>query len=232
MPLFNYSLTWVILFVIQLVILSFISNKLFNRIYLFLHRFFKKDSTVVLVVSFVFLPGTFIHELCHALTAVLLGSAVRSFSVWPRVEGDSIKMGYAEVEVLDIFRNSLIGIAPLLFGSMILYYLSSIFLTVSLVYKFVLLYLIFQISNSMFLSPADVKEVRILLFLTLFLIVTVYIINFYFYKISFIPQDPTFLLNNWYLTNLKLINIFMLFPLLLNSFLLLLAKFFITHKRY
>ena len=197
MPLFNYSLTWVILFVIQLVILSFISNKLFNRIYLFLHRFFKKDSTVVLVVSFVFLPGTFIHELCHALTAVLLGSAVRSFSVWPRVEGDSIKMGYAEVEVLDIFRNSLIGIAPLLFGSMILYYLSSIFLTVSLVYKFVLLYLIFQISNSMFLSPADVKEVRILLFLTLFLIVTVYIINFYFYKISFIPQDPTFLLNNW-----------------------------------
>ena len=182
MPLFNYSLTWVILFVIQLIILSFISNKLFNRIYLFLHRFFKKDSTVVLVVSLVFLPGTFIHELCHALTAVLLGSAVRSFSVWPRVEGDSIKMGYAEVEVLDIFRNSLIGIAPLLFGSMILYYLTSVFLTVSLIYKFVLLYLIFQISNSMFLSPADVKEVRILLFLTLFLIVTVYIINFYFYK--------------------------------------------------
>ena len=232
MPLFNYSLTWVILFVIQLVILSFISNKLFNRIYLFLHRFFKKDSTVVLVVSFVFLPGTFIHELCHAMAVTFLGSRVTAFSIWPRIEGDSIKMGYAEVEVLDMFRNSLIGVAPLVIGTGILYLLASSFQNVDLIFKIIYLYLIFQISNSMFLSPADVKEVRVLLFLTLFILITVFITNFYFYKLNFLPQDFNFLKSSYYLETLKTVNFFLMFPLIINSSLFLIARYFITHKRY
>jgi len=232
MPILDLSLFWVLLIVFQLLFLSFISNKLFSRIYFFLHKIFKKDSTVVLLVSLLFLPGTFIHELCHAMAATFLGSRVTAFSIWPKIEGDSIKMGYAEVEVLDIFRNSLIGIAPLLVGTFALYFLSSSFQSADLVYKIIYLYFIFQISNSMFLSPADVKEVRVLLFITTFLFILSYLINFYFYKLSFFPQDFSFLYTSSYLETLKTLNFFLIFPVIFNLSLFLLAKIFITHKRY
>jgi hypothetical protein len=232
MPILNLSLFWILLFISQLFLLSIISNKLFSRIYLFLHRIFKKDTTVVFVVSLLFLPGTFIHELCHAMAATFLGSRVTAFSVWPRVEGETIKMGYAEVEVLDIFRNSLIGTAPLIIGTIILYYLSSTFQNADLVFKIIYLYLIFQISNSMFLSPADVKEVRVLFFVTLFILITAYTTNFFFYKLNFLPQDFSFLKSNFYLDRLKIVNFFLMFPVVANLSLLIIARYFVTHKRY
>lgn len=232
MSILNLSIFWIAIFISQLILLSVISNKLFSRIYLFLHRIFKKDTTVVFVVSLVFLPGTFIHELCHAMAATFLGSRVTAFSIWPRIEGDSIKMGYAEVEVLDLFRNSLIGVAPLVIGTGILYLLASSFQNVDLIFKIVYLYLIFQISNSMFLSPADVKEVRVLLFLTLFILITAFITNFYFYKLNFLPQDFNFLKSSYYLETLKTVNFFLMFPLIINSSLFLIARYLITHKRY
>ena len=232
MPIMDLSLFWVLLIFLQLILLSFISNKLFSRIYLFLHKIFKKDTTVVFIVSLLFLPGTFIHELCHAMAATFLGSRVTAFSIWPKIEGDSIKMGYAEVEVLDIFRNSLIGIAPLLVGTFALYFLSSSFQSADLVYKIIYLYFIFQISNSMFLSPADVREVRVLLFIATFLFILSYLVNFYFYKLSFFPQDFNFLYTSSYLETLKTLNFFLIFPVIFNLSLFLLARIFITHKRY
>lgn len=233
MPLFNYPLFWILLFILQLIILSATSTRIFNKLYLLFHRIFKNDQTVVLLVSIMFLPGTFIHELCHAMMAVILGSGVRSFSIWPKVEGDTIKMGYAEVEVLDIFRNSLIGTAPLIIGSFLLYYFSTLFLSVSILYKIILVYFIFQIANSMFLSPADVKEVRILFFSFVFTFVVLYIINFYYRQLPLIPQDLSFLnFLNIYLPVLKVINYFMLFPLILNVIIFSLTSILITHKRY
>jgi hypothetical protein len=166
------------------------------------------------------------------MAATVLGSRVTAFSIWPKVEGDTIKMGYAEVEVLDIFRNSLIGTAPLIIGTIILYFLSSTFQNADLVFKIIYLYFIFQISNSMFLSPADLKEVRVLFFLSLFIFITAYVTNFYFFKLNFLPQNFNFLYSDYYLSTLKTINFFLLFPLAFNFILLLLARFFMTHKRY
>lgn len=232
MPVVDLSLFWILLIILQLIFLSFISNKLFSRIYTLLHKIFKKDTTVVFIVSLLFLPGTFIHELCHAMAATFLGSRVTAFSIWPRIEGDTIKMGYAEVEVLDIFRNSLIGIAPLLIGTLALYFLSASFQSAELVYQIIYLYLIFQISNSMFLSPADVREVRILFFIAIFLFILSYIINFYFYKLNYFPQDFNFLYTSRYLETFKTLNFFLIFPSIFNLSLFLLARIFITHKRY
>ena len=232
MLIFNYSLFWIVLFISQLVFLSAISSKIFNHLYGFFHKFIKNDQTVVLIVSFIFLPGTFIHELCHALTAVLLGGRVASFSVWPRIEGDSIKMGFAEVEVLDLIRNSLIGISPLVIGSVTLYFLASIFQNSSIWYQLLYVYLIFQISNSMFLSPSDVKEFRILFFIFIFFLISATIVNLYFVRLPYFPQSTAFLLTNWNLEIFKNISLFMFFPLVLNSILFLMTRFFITHKRY
>ena len=65
-----------------------------------------------------FLPGTFLHELSHWLTARLLGVKTSKFSMWPKQKrGGALQMGAVQVYVSDPFRHSLIGLAPLIFGS-------------------------------------------------------------------------------------------------------------------
>jgi hypothetical protein len=65
-----------------------------------------------------FLPGTFLHELSHWLAATLLGVKTSKFSVWPKKQrGGELQMGAVQVHVSDPFRHSLIGLAPLIFGS-------------------------------------------------------------------------------------------------------------------
>ena len=65
-----------------------------------------------------FLPGTFLHELSHWLTAVSLGVKTGRFSLWPKLKRKGLlQMGAVQVEVSDPFRHSLIGVAPLIFGS-------------------------------------------------------------------------------------------------------------------
>ncbi len=65
-----------------------------------------------------FLPGTLLHEFSHWLTAKLLGVTTRSFSVWPKPKkGGQLQMGAVQIDATDPFRHSLIGVAPLIFGS-------------------------------------------------------------------------------------------------------------------
>jgi hypothetical protein len=65
-----------------------------------------------------FLPGTFLHEVSHWLTAQVLGVRTGRFSLWPKPKGKGLlQMGAVQVEVSDPFRHSLIGLAPLIFGS-------------------------------------------------------------------------------------------------------------------
>jgi hypothetical protein len=65
-----------------------------------------------------FLPGTLLHELSHWLTAVLLRVKISRFSLWPRKKrGGELQMGAVQIDVSDPFRHSLIGLAPLVFGS-------------------------------------------------------------------------------------------------------------------
>lgn len=65
-----------------------------------------------------FLPGTFLHEISHWLTARLLGVRTGKFSLWPKPKRKGVlQMGAVQVEVSDPFRHSLIGVAPLIFGS-------------------------------------------------------------------------------------------------------------------
>jgi hypothetical protein len=67
-----------------------------------------------------FLPGTLLHELSHWLTAFLLGVKTSRFSLWPQMKkGGELQMGAVQVELSDPFRHSLIGLAPLIFGSIV-----------------------------------------------------------------------------------------------------------------
>jgi hypothetical protein len=64
-----------------------------------------------------FLPGTFLHEISHWLTAKILRVKTVKFSLWPQKRRGQLQMGAVQVQVNDPFRHSLIGLAPLIFGS-------------------------------------------------------------------------------------------------------------------
>jgi hypothetical protein len=76
------------------------------------------DSQVaVLLYALPLLPGIILHELSHALAAILLGVRVGRMSIRPQLSGRRVQLGFVPVEKTDVVRASLIGLAPLLAGS-------------------------------------------------------------------------------------------------------------------
>lgn len=74
-------------------------------------------GAATLLYSLVLLPGVALHELSHALMALLLGVRVRRFSLRPeRRRNGIVRLGYVEVLRSDMWRTSLIGAAPLFAG--------------------------------------------------------------------------------------------------------------------
>lgn len=145
-----------------------------------------------------FLPGTFLHELSHALTATLVGIKTHSFSLWPHMKkGGELQMGAVQVVVSDPFRHSLIGLAPLIFGSLAVLLIGQGLLqlgrlgqaltsgdleTIGQAINYTLLlpdvwlwfYLIFAISNAMLPSASDRESWRtVLIYLGLALAVAI-----------------------------------------------------------
>lgn len=146
----------------------------------------------------IFLPGTFLHELSHWLTAKVVGVKTSSFSLWPHMKkGGELQMGAVQVEVSDPFRHSIIGLAPLIFGSLAVLLIGQIQLDLGdlgqalatgnveiigraigqiLIVPDVWLwfYLIFSISNAMLPSASDRESWRtVLLYLTLALAIAI-----------------------------------------------------------
>jgi hypothetical protein len=126
-----------------------------------------------------FLPGTLLHEISHWVTAKLLGVKTTRFSLWPQAKrGGELQMGAVQVDVPDPFRHSLIGLAPLIFGSLAVLLIGEWWLALSqigialatgdleLIIKamgnvlnvpdvWLWLYLMFAISNTMLPSASD-----------------------------------------------------------------------------
>lgn len=145
-----------------------------------------------------FLPGTTLHEISHWLTAFLLGVRTGRFTLWPqRKKSGELQMGSVQVELSDPFRHSLIGLAPLLFGTLAVLLighglleldrLSTGFGTGDLAVigqaigqilrvpdVWLWFYLIFAISNAMLPSASDRESWRtVLIYLALALTLTV-----------------------------------------------------------
>jgi hypothetical protein len=67
------------------------------------------------------LPGILLHELSHVIVAKLIGLRVGEFSLGPRVRNQtSIELGSVTVSRADVFRESLVGLAPFLSGTAVL----------------------------------------------------------------------------------------------------------------
>jgi hypothetical protein len=95
----------------------------------YLQRFLQREIQAVFLLvtrqtdismtlfSLLFLPGVFLHESSHFITARVLGVKTGRFSIIPRkLEGGRIRLGYVETAKVDFFRDAMIGVAPLVTG--------------------------------------------------------------------------------------------------------------------
>jgi hypothetical protein len=76
------------------------------------------DKEIALwLYAIVLLPGVILHELSHALVARIAGVKIGQINILPQRTGRRIQLGFVPVEDTDFLRASLIGAAPLIFGS-------------------------------------------------------------------------------------------------------------------
>jgi hypothetical protein len=81
-----------------------------------------KPLTIALF-SMLFFPGVFLHELSHFLVAKILGVRTGRLSLIPRsLDTGHLQLGYVETEQTDILRDSLIGLAPIVAGTLFMAY--------------------------------------------------------------------------------------------------------------
>lgn len=73
----------------------------------------------MVILFLVYLPGILIHEGAHWLMAKSLGLKTGKFRVWPRKQGKHIGMGSVSVASGGTLADSLVGLAPLLLGSIL-----------------------------------------------------------------------------------------------------------------
>lgn len=149
-------------------------------------KIFQNKKIAVWIISFLFFPGTIIHELSHFIIATSLFLRVRDIEIFPHLERENLKLGRVIYERKDFLRSFFVGISPLFFGTLVLYliFYFKFFPSQNLIYNLFFGYLIFSISSTMFSSPQDLKDAKYLIPLGFILMFLIYLfdiqINFYF----------------------------------------------------
>ena len=116
------GLFWFVLMLVPLILLQRLLHREIQSVFLILSR----DSRITMgLFSLIFLPGVFLHELSHFVMAKLLGVRTGRFSLIPQALPDGrLQLGYVETSRADIIRDSLIGAAPLIIGTVFVAYVA------------------------------------------------------------------------------------------------------------
>ncbi|MBI5945728.1 MAG: hypothetical protein HY864_15310 [Chloroflexi bacterium] len=110
-------------FLLMLVPLVFLQRFLHREIQAVLLIITRNPQLTIGLFSMLFFPGVFLHELSHFLMAKLLRVRTGKFSLIPTtLSNGRLQMGYVETERTDAFRDSLVGAAPLIAGSLFVAY--------------------------------------------------------------------------------------------------------------
>ncbi len=116
------GLIWVVFMLVPLILLQRLLHREIQAVLLILTR----DVRFTMgIFSMLFLPGVFLHELSHYLMAKILGVRTGNFSIFPQSLPDGrLQLGYVETAKSDVLRDSLIGAAPLIVGTLFVAYVA------------------------------------------------------------------------------------------------------------
>jgi hypothetical protein len=114
------GLWWLIILLGPLYILQRRLHFEAQAVFLLLTR--SKEITIALF-SLLFFPGVLLHESSHYVMARLLGVRTGRFSLIPRpTAAGRVQLGFVETAATDVFRDALIGVAPLVLGGVFVAY--------------------------------------------------------------------------------------------------------------
>jgi hypothetical protein len=115
------SLAWL---AASLVLFLLVQRWLHQQIQILFYLLTRRMNLALTLFALLFLPGVLLHETSHFVVARLLGVRTRKFSLIPQVTVDAkLKLGYVETARADVFRDTLIGAAPLLVGGAVVAFL-------------------------------------------------------------------------------------------------------------
>src|SRR6185436_9546827 len=116
------GLFWFILMIVPLILLQRLLHREIQAVFLILSR----DARITMTIfSIIFLPGVFLHEFSHFIMAKILRVPTGRFSIFPQSLPDGrLQLGYVETGRADIVRDSLIGAAPLIVGTIFVAYVA------------------------------------------------------------------------------------------------------------
>jgi hypothetical protein len=107
---------WLLLLLGPLLFLQRSLHREIQGVFLLITR--RPDISLALF-SLLFFPGVFLHEASHFLMSRVLGVPTGRVSLLPRpMENGRLQLGYVETGRTDIFRDALIGMAPLITGGL------------------------------------------------------------------------------------------------------------------
>lgn len=117
------QLTGLLWFAFLLVPLVYLQRLLHREIQIIFYLLTRNKPLTIAIFSMIFFPGVFLHELSHFLMAKLLGVRTGKFSLLPKsLDTGHLQLGYVETEQTDILRDSLIGLAPIIVGTLFVAY--------------------------------------------------------------------------------------------------------------
>ena len=116
------GLVWFLFMLVPLIVLQRLLHREIQAVFLILTR----DSRLTMgIFSMIFLPGVFLHELSHFVVAKILQVRTGKFSIFPQPLPDGrLQLGYVETARSDVVRDSLIGAAPLIVGTLFVAYVA------------------------------------------------------------------------------------------------------------
>jgi hypothetical protein len=113
---------WFVLMLVPLILLQRLLHREIQAVFLILTR---NAQLTMGIFQFIFLPGVFLHEGSHFLMAKILRVPTGRFSILPQPLPDGrLQLGYVETARSDVIRDSLIGAAPLIIGTIFVAYVS------------------------------------------------------------------------------------------------------------
>jgi hypothetical protein len=114
-------LTQTLAFTATLAALVFVSRWITGQVQLLGLHLTGDERAAQMTYYLLMLPGILLHELSHVIMAKLIGLKVGEFSLGPRLRNQtSIELGSVTVSRADVFRESLVGLAPFLSGTAVL----------------------------------------------------------------------------------------------------------------
>jgi hypothetical protein len=163
-------------------------------------------------MAILFLPGTFIHEVSHFLSALFLLVPVGELKLVPEFKGNNVRMGSVSISKTDPLRNFFIGIAPFIFGVGVILFTINLALTGQYFTSWwgLLLvgYIVFEVGNTMYLSKTDLKGIWEFIGIILLILLISYLLG-----ISYPRLDPSLILSNEVVGLIERTSMFLLVPI-------------------